>query len=209
MKIFFCVLLLLIVLVLLVPFRAKFLLVVQQNKIQVLHLCIYPLLVPVVLLDQQKKKLGETDNGTKKQTKKKGLRNTIKEIQCQLPPAGAIWDMLTALFEGIGALSRRLHFSRVEVCARVGGDDPSDAALNFGRIGAVVYPALGILSGIFTVRTKSVSITPDFETPGTTYRIGGTFWALPVVILIILCIVVWRFFALQKGKKNSTERSTI
>ncbi len=82
-------------------------------------------------------------------------------------PGGALRQagQLLALFETLPALVRRLfagRLTRLRVTALIAGEDAADAALQYGRVCALLYPALGALAASLRLVRPRVTIRCDY-----------------------------------------------
>lgn len=47
---------------------------------------------------------------------------------------------------------------------KVATEDPADTAIYYGGVCAVVYPAIGLLNGLVSIRSQNVNVKADYET---------------------------------------------
>ncbi len=111
-----------------------------------------------------KKKAPNTSDVKKKSVQKKGLSFTVKEI----------FELVKTVFEGIVPFFKSFVVSKLEleiVCAD--SEDVSDAATDYGKVCAIVYPVLGFIHSNFKVkkRKERISISCDYlaEKPSFTF----------------------------------------
>ncbi|MDO5448600.1 MAG: hypothetical protein Q4F70_03220 [Clostridia bacterium] len=84
--------------------------------------------------------------------------------------SGFSFDSIVALITSLGSttgttlgkVAKKINIKRLNVGLVIGGDDAAETALKFGRIGAVLYPALGKITNSLTVGDVSLDMTPDY-----------------------------------------------
>lgn len=84
--------------------------------------------------------------------------------------SGFSFDSIVALIASLGSttgttlgkVARKINIKRLNVGLVIGGDDAAAIALKYGRIGAVLYPALGKITNSLTVGDVSLDMTPDY-----------------------------------------------
>lgn len=67
-------------------------------------------------------------------------------------------ELLGKTVQGLGTIARGIVVKEMHLLCRVGGDDPAEAADTYGRICAVVYPALAALHSALRVCEKNERI---------------------------------------------------
>ena len=96
------------------------------------------------------------------------LPGTYEKVKSFL--SGFSFDSIVALIASLGSttghtlgkVARKINIKRLNVGLVIGGDDAAETALKFGRIGAVLYPALGRITNNLTVGDISLDMTPDY-----------------------------------------------
>lgn len=94
------------------------------------------------------KELLGADRLSKKKLKEDSKKDTLK-------------DTLSILIEFIKELSHILKYvtaKRFEISAVCHGDDAADAAKNYGRYCAVIYPAAGLVASLIKIKSKGQKI---------------------------------------------------
>ena len=75
-------------------------------------------------------------------------------------------DVICTMLRGVGTLLRAvfgvIRFTKISVCLGVRGDDPSEAARNYGKLQAWLYPVLGVLDRFIYLQFDELRIVPDF-----------------------------------------------
>ncbi|MBQ3004519.1 MAG: hypothetical protein IJD88_01175 [Clostridia bacterium] len=111
-----------------------------------------------------KKKAPDTSKVPKKSVQKKGLNFTVKEI----------FELVKSVLQGIVPFFKSFVVSKLEldiICAD--SEDVSDAATDYGKVCAIVYPVLGFIHSNFKVkkRKERINISCDYlaEKPSVTF----------------------------------------
>ena len=206
MKYFWLILLFVLVLLLCWPIRILFF--AQDNNIRA-TLKLY--FLNINLFDSSKKK--EKKQNTQS-SEKKDDQNAKPKQQAKSKSSVSLDTVLAlvkSLFSGLGFLSCKLHFDKVNIDITAGKDEPDESAVFFGQVNSALYTALGVLGTYFKISYDQVIVRPDFEKRTFLYKISFSFWALPVTILATAIIVGVRFVILnpeffipntRKGRKQ-------
>ena len=113
----------------------------------------------------------------------------------------ALMDYLRLAVELLGQLRRRIVLRRLTLHAYFGGEDPADAALNYGRAWAAIGAATPLLEACFRIKKRSVG---DYLCDGETkIRLYAEAHATLTVgrILQILLQALLRFMKLTKNNQ--------
>ena len=132
---------------------------------------------------------------TKKQTKKGG------SIQDFMPLVRAALDFL-------GDFRRKLRVRKLELNVVLGGEDPCDLAINYGKAWAALGNLWPRLERIFVIRKRDVEIQCDFEASQTlvtasvevTITLGRLLW----LVAVYGVRAIKEFMKLQKLQKGGT-----
>lgn len=86
----------------------------------------------------------------------------------------------------------------------VGGKDAAQTALDYGRVCAVVYPALGTLLSAVRCKRRNVKVSPDFQNEESCVQFQAKAGIRPVFILFAVTSSMIGFIKLyRKMKKGS------
>ena len=132
---------------------------------------------------------------TKKQTKKGG------SIQDFMPLVRVALDFL-------GDFRRKLRVRKLELNVVLGGGDPCDLAINYGKAWAALGNLWPRLEQIFVIRKRDVEIQCDFEASQTfvtacvevTITLGRLLW----LVAVYGVRAIREFMKLQKLQKGGT-----
>lgn len=136
------------------------------------------------LLYPQKRKKEKPAKETPKQEKspaKTGNANAEKK-------GGSVSDfvpLLRIVLDFLGEFRRKLRVNRLELNVILGGDDPCDLAVNYGRACAALASLEPQLSRFFVIKNKDLNVQCDFEEDSTR-----------IYARIDLTITIGRFFSL-------------
>lgn len=72
------------------------------------------------------------------------------------------WPLLEALGKLLNDLRKKLRVKKLELHLVMGGEDPYNLALNYGRAWAAVGNILPLLEQIFVIRKRDVQVDCDF-----------------------------------------------
>lgn len=146
----------------------------------------------------EKKKKGKKKKGKKK--KASGAQKPKKEA----PPrqkAKLTLQILCTILKGAGKLTRAiigsLRFTRIDVVLGVRGEDPAEAARNYGRLNAWLYPTLGFLDRFLYLDFAQLRLLPDFGSAEPTvkdrvsFRVTARAYAIVFTLLRVL-YAFWR-----------------
>lgn len=101
---------------------------------------------------------GENTGGSK--------QNKINDLKIKIQQAKILWNCvkkpLIKLFGGI-------HIDDLMIDFKIGGEDACEAAVNYGKVSAVVYNAISIIRIWFPITVKTVDINCDFDSQKSVY----------------------------------------
>lgn len=157
----------------------------------------------------------ETDRPTEKQRPEKAQKppkdasdkpekvSVLQELKSLYREEGfsGILDLFTRLAAIVGRLARgvlrAITVRELKLAIRIGGEEADAIAVNYGRVNAVLYPSLAVVSKAVRFRRKDVRVTADFTAFDTTVAMRATVWVWPFRLLgtalAALCrlIVLW------------------
>ena len=84
----------------------------------------------------------------------------------------------------IKRLLKGFHINSLYIDFIIANEDAYKCAVNYGRIGGLVYNILAILSGLFSVKYKTVDVTPGFNRKESQWDAGCKIWFLPITAVI-------------------------
>ena len=134
----------------------------------------------------RKKAAAEAEKAKKPASPRKKGKITLEIICTMLRGAGT---MTKAVF---GAL----RITKIQVRLGVRGTDPADAARNYGKLQAWLYPLLGVLDHFIWLQFDELRILPDFgsEQPTVEDRVSCRVSAQALFIVIAAVRVLYEFW---------------
>ena len=120
-------------------------------------------------LKKPKKAKQEKHGSEKKKKKEKASRLPIPALSFQM-----ITDYVRLGVRTLRRLRHRLRISDLRIWYLAAAEDPSDAALAYGRAHAAVAELLAILHAAFDVRDQDVRLRVDFTETKNQFSVSGT-----------------------------------
>ena len=90
----------------------------------------------------------------------------------------------------LGDLFSKVVVNRLDITVDIAGSDAADAAVKYGRVCAVFYPALNIILNVFKVKKRNINLSPDF-TDGAKSRAKAKVVAR-VRVISLICVAIKR-----------------
>jgi hypothetical protein len=122
------------------------------------------------LLPPGEKKAGKSPR--RRKARKQKPKPEKKADRTVMETLRSLWELAQASRRGLRILRRGIVITRLNILASIGGEDAHQAAENYGKLAAALFPALGILGTVFTVRDPSVYIAPNFVSPTSVFEIS-------------------------------------
>lgn len=127
----------------------------------------------------------------KPEEKKRG--GSLRELMSYVPTG----------LELLNAIRRSLLMRRLEILVNLGGDDPCDLALLYGKAWAAVGNAVPLLERCFRIRHRDIQVFCDFSAESTEIFAQAEIVACPARLLGVAVRYGWRLFRqYQKHKKT-------
>ena len=119
-----------------------------------------------------------------------------------LPPKAQLEEYLRLLLEVLGRFRRRLRVNRLMLHACFGGNDPADAALNYGRAWAAIGVVMPLLEQCFVIRHRDVGAF--VEEGEKAVRLVARLHATLTVgrFLHLALLALWRFIKIYKPNQT-------
>lgn len=149
---------------------------------------------------------GENIGGNKSKDKINGLKIKIQQ-------AKIIWSIvkkpLIRLFGGI-------HIDDLMIDFRIGGEDACEAAVNYGKVSAVVYNVISVIRIWFPITVKTVDINCDFNSKKSVYDAELSVKLGLGTAVAVLLTVLWGYIKNKNeldnagnGEVNSDKDETV
>lgn len=111
--------------------------------------------------NQVKRKKKEKKKAPKKE--KQGYIKKIYDKNGPLEGTSQLLSIIKLLLSKLFSLFSKATITKLDLNITVTGDDPAETAINYGAVSAVVYPTIGIINGIFTVKKQNVILNADYD----------------------------------------------
>lgn len=72
-------------------------------------------------------------------------------------------SLIKLIFSKIASLSSKCKINNLVLSVKTASDDAAETAIYYGAVSAVVYPAIGLLNGIFPIKKQKVNILADYN----------------------------------------------
>lgn len=206
MKIFGCILLL-IILLLLVPVR------MHIDSAPELTVTVKYLWIKKGILPKEAHRAGKTAPSGEKTERKKKLRE-----KRELP---GTWQELFELFQkllhrtspAIRRLLRRTSLAKFRLRMIVAGKDAADTAIRFGKVNAQVFTAVAVVKEIIKLKADRIEILPGFGVDKSETSYSGEMRLSPFAVLAAGAqIAFWGLISalpvFLKSRKSKTSKKT-
>lgn len=147
----------------------------------------------------QKKKKSKTNAHRKKTTEKsffEVIEFTLNMIKTFLPP---VFDMV-----------KKIRLVNLRICLTVVADSADKTAIKFGTTSALIYTFLGQIANLIKVKTKCISINPNFNEKKAEYDISFKIKLRFSTILRAVLRMLFKFLGkitLSNAKANSNKKN--
>lgn len=158
-----------------------------------------PVHVQVVPKKETAKKKSKKEAAPKKKKekpKKETPKITARAVLDSLPE---LWRILK---KGLRMTFRRVRISPMNVSAVIGGDDPADTALLYGRLSAAMYAAAPVLQELVRMPDPHIHLEPELQGGKTKIsgEVGVSFLIWDLTVIGFACgvpLIKW-FLRLRK-----------
>jgi len=72
-------------------------------------------------------------------------------------------SIIKLIISKIADLSSKCKIDNLYLNIKTAADEPAETAMYYGAVSAVVYPAVGVLNGIFPIKKQKVNISADYN----------------------------------------------
>lgn len=124
-------------------------------------------LIRITLLPQMKKPKAAKEKKAEPKPKKpaKKVKPQKSKVPAQKEKGGSITDFIPLVKVGLdflGEFRRKLRLDKLELKLILGGGDPDDLAVNYGKAWAAVGNLMPHLERIFVIRKRDIEVECDF-----------------------------------------------
>lgn len=106
---------------------------------------------------RKKKSKQKTDSD-----KKDGYLKKLYDENGYVEGTVQLLSILKRFLSKIADLAEKSKISKLVLKIKVASNDPADTAIYYGGVCAAVYPMIGFLNGIFTIKKQNININADY-----------------------------------------------
>ena len=147
----------------------------------------------------------ETDTESKENSKPKKEKKSFSErfgsVSDIIEKVKVIWNCSA---KGLKKLFLHIYIDGLVIDFRIAGEDAYKTALNYGRISAGVYNAIGVISSLFRAKIRSVDIVCDFDGKKSVFDCEAKISIKPATIFSAVFVIL---FGLLKNIRVLTKKS--
>jgi hypothetical protein len=150
---------------------------------------------------ERKKKVKKGKTQKVQQSKKPNRRQAktdIKEI------FKTIYHIYNSSSDLIQRFLGKIIVSKLFVEIIIGGDDPAQIAIEYGKTNAYVYSVLGILKNICIIKNQNINIGLDYQQKNTAFKLQTDFKLRLITLIIIIVRITFRHKGIIKDKEEKT-----
>ena len=143
----------------------------------------------------------ESEENSKPKKEKKSFSERFGSISDIIEKVKVIWECSA---KGLKKLFLHIYIDGLVIDFRIAGEDAYKTALNYGRISAGVYNAIGIISTLFRTNIRSVDIVCDFDGKKSVFDCEAKISIKPATIFSAVIVIL---FGLLKNIRVLTKKS--
>lgn len=152
----------------------------------------------------EKNKKDKKEKSEKDKPKDNGLKAKINNIRRRW---GTYKDFIPMTWKSFRKLLKQIRFYDTEIEITAGKDDAYDAAMNYGRINAVLFHGLGVVGTVFTLyKPKRAEVICVFDKKLFKYKLSGKIKVRPSTVLGIVIVFGVKFFSLFLKKRHKAKK---
>lgn len=136
---------------------------------------------------KSKGKKAEATTSPRKKKKKTKTKEEIKELLTGL------YDLLRAVIRPTGFVLRHARIDDLDLQIVVGGEEPDETAIAYGRWNAAVYGGLATLRNFMKIKCNRLVLAVDFTQLETEVAFSATFKIRIWALLVTVIRMIWRF----------------
>ncbi len=122
-----------------------------------------------------------------KKTEKPGFIKRLYKEKGAVEGTVELLSLVKLLLSKMALLFSKSEISKLELDIKITGDDPSSVAIFYGAVSSFVYPAVGLINGIFKVKKQHINLFADYESKHSEVR----FYAyIKVKIISVIWVVI-------------------
>ena len=159
-----------------------------------------------------KKKEKKTKKVKKKSPEKPKEKKNVKKPEPKKKKGGSLLDFLPVLdrvLDFLSAFRRKLRIKHLELILILGGGDPCDLAINYGRGWAALGNLVPLLDQAFVIKKRKLEVECDFLADTTTViaRLDISITIGRIIALLVAwgIPIVWEFLKIINKRKGGAK----
>ena len=167
-------------------------------------------LIRVQILPAKEKKKPKKDKPKKEKKKPAAAKEPWK------PTFSAVWESLPELWrivkKALAMTFRRVRIDPLRIFAHIGGDDPADTAMLYGKISAAMFSVMPLLQELTNMPDPQIHLEPELQGGETKVsgEVGVSFLVWDLTVMGFACgvpLMKW-FLKLRKQPPKAAEDNT-
>ncbi len=152
----------------------------------------------------EKNKKKKIEKSEKDKPQENGLKAKVNNIRRRW---GRYKDFVPMTWKSFRKLLKQIRFYDTEIEITAGKDDAYDAAMQYGRLNAVLFHGLGVVGTVFTLyKPKRAEIKCVFDKKVFEYEISGKIKIRPSTVLGIIIVFGVKFLYLFLKKRHKAKK---
>ncbi len=120
--------------------------------------------------------------------------------------ASNLMSVLRSILYGVNRLLRHITIDRTVFRLRIGGEDPAQAGIAYGKTCILVYTGLAALQNYLRVKVKRLELVPEMNENILSVQISLRVCIPVYVILWAAAGALWKLLVRQIKKQTATEK---
>lgn len=112
---------------------------------------------------KSKKQVKTTSDNKTDNSKQEGYIKKIYREKGVVDGTLQLMSLIKLLLSKLLMLLGRCKVSFFNLNIKVTGEDPAETAISYGAVSAVVYPMIGIINGIMSVKKQEINLVADYD----------------------------------------------
>lgn len=159
-----------------------------------------PVLITVYPAKENKKKPAKSSKKSRKKAAGRkrddpGKLSQILKEDGVTAVVGYLKNIAAIVAESARRVAHIAVIDQLRLDIRVVGEDAAQTATDYGKVCAVVYPALSLIESAFRVKKNDIRIAPDFLMVKGSVRFDIRVHAMGLRILMLIPRLIWRLIA--------------
>ena len=159
----------------------------------------------------QTKKAGAVPDKPSQTTEASSDNKPVSEKRDLKETVTFVLDVIHSVLRPTKFMLRHMQITDVQLHVVVGGTEPDETGIRFGRWNAAVYSGLAALRNFMRIKCKKIMLAVDFTQPETTVEASGTVKVRVFVLLISAVRMVVGILAhtLKRNQENADAAAAV